>query len=160
MSIRSEAGPYPFIRAVAVLIVVIISIGCAPAQFDDGQAPRLPLITDIPALEQLEKVGPELRRHLVERGRLVLQTPTAAELQLRPVTVVIQARSDISPDLVRHGADIRSVTYDGTIIITADVPLAAIPGMLAVPGLEAIELAQPVPPADVNAPPSEGSTGP
>jgi hypothetical protein len=150
-------------RAIVVLAglaLLLSSIGCGPVPLDDSRAPRLPSLTGIPGLEQLEKVGPELQRHLLERSRLVLQTPTSAEGQLPPVTVVIQARRDISPDLAQRGANIRSVTRDGTIIITADVPLPAIPGILALPGLEAIELAQPVPPADADHPAVEESSAP
>jgi hypothetical protein len=77
-----------------------------------------------------------------------LQSPETLSEQLRPIPVVIQAHSDITEDLKSHGARVRSVTRDGVVIITAEVPPAAILGLLALPELKSIELAQPVPPAE------------
>lgn len=113
-------------------------------------------VTDVPRPDDLRKLGPELRRHLLQRGRQALQqaqdgtleAPEILKEQLRPITVVIQARRDITEDLKSYGVDVRSVARDGVVVITAEVPPAAIPGLLTLPELETIELAQPVPPAE------------
>lgn len=114
--------------------------------------------------EHIRKLGPDLRRHLLQRGRQALrpldelgasqaqdetlQLPEALAEQLRPVSVVIQAHSDVTADLERLGVRVRSVAQDGVVVITAEVPLAAIPSLLALPELMTMELAQPVPPAE------------
>jgi hypothetical protein len=94
--------------------------------------------------EHIRKVGPELRRHLVLQSRRVLESPQFLN-QLPPIPVVIQARRDITQALESQGGRVRSVTRNGVVVITADVPPAAIPNLLVMPDLETIELTQPIP---------------
>lgn len=130
-------------------IMLLFAIaGCGTAL--PTEMPTAPMPSPIPdALkpENVRKVGPALRRHLLQRGQQVLEAQQSLDAQLESVTVIIQARRDISDELEKRSAAVRSVTPDGIYVITADVPLNAIPALLTLPDLEAIELTQPVSPA-------------
>ncbi len=138
-------------RIVLLWLILGLSIaGCAAPLPPPVPAPTSPPEANLPRPDDLRKVGPELRQHLLQRGRQLLEAPETLSEQLRPVTVVIQAHRDISDELEKRGGHVRSVTQNETVIITAEVPPAAIPGLLRLPDLETIDLAQPVPPAQKN----------
>lgn len=131
------------------LLFAMAIAGCGtslPAQEPAALGPS-PVPSVIQA-EELRKLGPSLRRHLIQRGRQALEAPEPLDQQLRPITVVIQARRDITEELETEGVNVRSVTKDGIVVITADVPLEVIPDLLALSDLKIIELSQPVPPAE------------
>jgi len=90
-------------------------------------------------------MGPELRHLLLQRGRKVLEEPQTLLEALERIPVTIRAQRDITPDLVKLGVQIRSVTSDDEVIITADVPPAAIPAIIAMPAVQTIEATQPMP---------------
>jgi hypothetical protein len=60
------------------------------------------------------------------------------------VEVIIQARRDISPDLRSHGAQVRSVTGNGTTIISADIPVDAIAAITQISDLVSMRASRPV----------------
>ncbi|MFQ5594392.1 MAG: hypothetical protein ACE5HA_09605 [Anaerolineae bacterium] len=136
-------------RFLLCLILSLTIAGCAtalppppPAPFSSPPAPSAPRPDDF------RKLGPDLRRHLLQRGRQALEAPDTVGEQLRPVPVVIQAHSDITDELERLGVRVRSAIQDGVVVITADVPPATIPSLLALAEVMTMELAQPVPPAE------------
>ena len=158
-------------RILLCLILGLTVAGCAPPLPPSQPAPLSSPAPNSPRPDDFRKLGPELRRHLLQRGRQALRpldkrrpergeglgTPQAQDEalrlpetlreQLRPIPVVIQARRDISGTLEDFGVSVRSVTQDGVVVITAEVPPAAIPSLLALPELMTMELAQPVSPA-------------
>lgn len=130
-----------------LLWVMLISaiVGCAtPLPTEAPVAPMPSPLPDFLKPEIVRKVGPDLRRHLLQRGRQALEAPES----VHPVTVVIQARRDITEELESQSAKVRSVTQNGVVVITADVPLTSIPDLLSLPDIETIELTQPVSPAE------------
>lgn len=132
-------------RILLWLLLGVMIAGCSGPLSGQKLGPAAALSTPRP--EEIRKLGPELRRHLLQEGRRALETPQLLGREMPPVAVVIQAHRDISKELEDHGATVRSVVHDGVVVITADVPPAAIPDLLRLPALKAIELTQPVPPA-------------
>lgn len=130
-------------RLLLWLVVTAVIVGCAPS----SRHTAAPVSSPGPSKE-FRKLGPELRRQLLQQGRPALETPELLNQQLHPITVVIRAHRDISEELESQGATVHSVTQNGAVVITADVPPAAIPSLLTLPELQAIELTQPVPPAN------------
>lgn len=131
-----------------VMLVATIA-GCATAP--PARELAAPMASPVPAelhSEDIRKLGPDLRRHLLQQGRRVLEAPDTLSRELPLITVVIQAHRDITGELNNQGAKVRSVIQNEVVVITADVPPAAIPSLLSLPELETIELAQPVPPAE------------
>lgn len=134
-----------------LLLVMTIVAGCAtPLPAQEMAAPMSSPVPTALRPEHIRKLGPDLRRHLLQEGRRALEAPETLSRELRPVTVVIRARGDITEDLESRGVKIRSVTQNDVVVITADVPPAVIPSLLMLPELETIELTQPVPPAEEN----------
>ncbi|MFQ5854695.1 MAG: hypothetical protein ACE5LU_03495 [Anaerolineae bacterium] len=135
-------------RILLWLVLATTIAGCsAPLPAREPAAPMSSPVPNAPRADDFRKLGPELRRRLLQRGRQALEAPETLNEQLRPVTVVIQARRDITEELEDYGVRVRSVTQNAIVVITADVPPAAIPSLLTLPELETIELTQPVPPA-------------
>lgn len=130
------------------LLLAVAVAGCGTSL--PAQEPAALMPSPVPSViqtEELQKLGPSLRRHLIQRGRRALEAPESLDQQLRPITVVIQARRDITEELEAQDVNVRSVTKDGVVVITAEVPPEVIPDLLALPDLKIIELSQPVPPA-------------
>ncbi len=136
------------IRLAFLLAVILMSAACAvsPAE-KPGPLPTIATPSGLPQPSDLTKIGPELRRLLLQRGQQALEEPQRLPRILEYVSVTIRARRDISPELVVQGARVHSVVADEAVIITADVPVAAIPTLIALPDLETIEAAQPAAPA-------------
>ena len=136
------------IRLAFLLAVILMSAACAaPPAEKPGSLPSDATPSSLPQPTDLTKIGPELRRLLLQRGQEALEEPQRLPQILEHVSVTIRARRDISPELVVRGARVHSVVADEAVIITADVPVAAIPILIALPDLETIEAAQPVAPA-------------
>ncbi|MFQ5340177.1 MAG: hypothetical protein ACE5F6_01390 [Anaerolineae bacterium] len=159
-------------RILLYLALTLTVAGCVPALPSSPPAPLSSPAPNVPRPDDFRKLGPELRRYLLQRGRQALRpldkrrperveglgTPQAQDEalrlpetlreQLRPIPVVIQAQRDITGTLEELGVRVRSVNQDGVVVITAEVPPAAIPRLLALPDLMTMELAQPVPPAE------------
>lgn len=135
-------------RLAFLLFVILLGTACAsPSGEGLGPPPTVIPPSGVPQPSDLTKMGPELRRLLLERGRQVLGESRSRREALERISVTIRARRDITPELIARGVEVRSVTSDDVAIITADVPPAAIPALIALPDLETIELTQPVPPA-------------
>jgi hypothetical protein len=104
-------------------------------------------IPSLPGQAELRKLGPTLRRNLLQQSQRAIQSPEMLSSELPLISVVIRASQDISQELESQGALIRSVTQNRVFIITADIPPAIILTLIKLRDVETIELAQPIPPA-------------
>lgn len=127
-----------------LLSTSIVACG-VPAGEGWGAPPTVVVPSHVPQPKDVTKMGPELRRLLFERGRKALERPQTLLKALERIPVTIRARRDITPELVKLGVHVRSVTSDDAVIIAADVPPAAIPAIIAMPEVQTIEATQPMP---------------
>ena len=110
-----------------------------------GPPPTVARPSGVPRPTDVTKMGPELRRLLLERGRKALERPQTLRKALERIPVTIRAARDVTSDLVKLGVRVRSVTANDVVIIAADVPPAAIPAIIAMPDVQTIEATQPLP---------------
>jgi subtilisin family serine protease len=92
------------------LVLLLFAIGLPASAAGGGSEARL---------------DPTLR-FMLRGGRLPGLVPTRSIAGMETVDVIIQAEEDISPQLRRLGARVRSVIGTDPVIITADVPLRAL----------------------------------